>query len=59
MSCKRDKYNKSGYLDMTAYLAIRKIEREEAEKRKHNTAHGNKPKNISTGEEHLMMGGNQ
>ncbi|MBQ3257222.1 MAG: hypothetical protein IJA67_07405 [Oscillospiraceae bacterium] len=31
---KRDKYNSLGYLDMTAYLAIRKIEREEAIKRK-------------------------
>ena len=26
---KKDKYNSSGYLDMTAYLAIRNVEREE------------------------------
>ena len=26
---KRDKYNSSGYLDMTSYLALKKIEREE------------------------------
>ena len=25
---KKDKYNSSGYLDMTAYLALRKIERD-------------------------------
>lgn len=30
---KRDKYNRSGCLDMTAYLAIRNIQREEAAKR--------------------------
>jgi len=28
---KYEKYNKSGCLDMTAYLALRKIEREELE----------------------------
>ena len=27
--CKKDKYNSSGCLDMTAYLALRNIEREE------------------------------
>ena len=26
---KKDKYNSSGYLDMTAFLAMQKIEREE------------------------------
>jgi hypothetical protein len=35
---RKDKYNSSGYLDMTAYLALRNIEREEnrnaAEKRR-------------------------
>ena len=31
---KKDKYNSSGYLDMTAYLAMRSIEREEAESRR-------------------------
>lgn len=30
---KRDKYNSSGCLDMTAYLALRNIEREERQKR--------------------------
>lgn len=30
---KRDKYNSSGCLDMTAYLAIRNVEREEKIKR--------------------------
>lgn len=29
---KRDKYNSSGCLDMTAYLALRNIEREEIRK---------------------------
>ena len=27
--CKKDKYNSSGCLDMTAYLALRNVEREE------------------------------
>ena len=27
--CKKDEYNSSGCLDMTAYLALRNIEREE------------------------------
>lgn len=29
---KSDKFNSSGYLDMTAYLALKNVEREEAEK---------------------------
>lgn len=28
---KSDKFNSSGYLDMTAYLALKNVEREEAE----------------------------
>ena len=31
---KKDKYNSSGYLDMTAFLALRKIEREEKQRRR-------------------------
>ena len=37
---KSDKFNSSGYLDLTAYHALKKIEREEAEKQKSE----NKPK---------------
>ena len=29
---KKDKYNSSGYLDMIAFLALRKIEREEKQR---------------------------
>ena len=29
---KKEKYNSSGYLDMTAFLALRKIEREEKQR---------------------------
>lgn len=32
---KRDKYNSSGYLDLTAHDAIQRIEREEAELPRH------------------------
>lgn len=31
---KSDKFNSSGYLDLTAYHALKKIEREDAEKQK-------------------------
>jgi len=31
---KKDQYNGSGYLDMTAYLAIRNIQRKEAANRR-------------------------
>lgn len=30
---KSDKFNSSGYLDMTAYLALKKVEQEEAERK--------------------------
>lgn len=33
---KRDKYNSSGCLDMTAYLALRNVEREERRNRAAN-----------------------
>ncbi|MCI9508846.1 MAG: hypothetical protein HFF10_03745 [Angelakisella sp.] len=45
---KRDRYNASGYLDMTAYLAIRNIQRDEAKKRRRNQA---QEANYSTGNE--------
>ena len=32
---KRDKYNSSGYLDLTAYNALQKIERDEAGLNRH------------------------
>lgn len=34
MAGKNAKYNSSGYLDMTAYLALRNIQRRETGKRK-------------------------
>lgn len=37
---KRDKYNSSGCLDMTAYLALRNVEREEIRKRTANRKRG-------------------
>lgn len=33
MNNRNSRYNRSGYLDMTAYLAIRNIEREEITRR--------------------------
>lgn len=35
---KNDKYNRSGCLDMTAYIAMKNIEREEATKKKAENA---------------------
>jgi len=40
---KRDMYNSSGCLDMTAYLALRNIEREERRKKQQQKKQGCKP----------------
>ena len=40
---KRDMYNSSGCLDMTAYLALRNIEREERKKKQQQKKQGHKP----------------
>ncbi len=45
---KSEKYNALGYLDMTAYHALRKIEREEALRQK--AMHKHKKKRMNTGE---------
>ena len=47
---KSEKYNALGYLDLTAYHALKKIEREEALRRKAMHKHKQKKKRMNTGE---------
>ena len=47
---KSEKYNALGYLDLTAYHALKKIEREEALRQKAMHKHKQKKKRMNTGE---------
>ena len=47
---KSEKYNALGYLDLTAYHALKKIEREEAIRQKALHKHKQKKKRMNTGE---------
>ena len=47
---KSEKYNALGYLDLTAYHALKKIEREEAIRQKAMHKHKQKKKRMNTGE---------
>ena len=46
---KSEKYNALGYLDLTAYHALKKIEREEALRQKAAHKHKQKKKRMNTG----------
>jgi len=47
---KSEKYNALGYLDLIAYHALKKIEREEALRQKALHKHKQKKKRMNTGE---------
>lgn len=50
--CKKDKYNSSGCLDMTAYLALRNVEREERRLKIQKDKQSKYSKNRHTGGKH-------
>ena len=47
---KSEKYNALGYLDLTAYHALKKIERDEVLRQKAMHKHKQKKKRMNTGE---------